>query len=386
MNNPKTSFPPIFLNKDDFLNNIYSDLKIQENIHFYEENSDINFNTENTFFLVIIEIVVQVLFQPFKFKKMIDLCSKIISKNIFDEEFKIYLILYSLKLCPNLVIELLKKKILTLDEINISFELLISNGMVFNIKNIYDEGLDDLLSRDFIIQKDSLEYLIKFDEIELFINKINMLNIDLNSKIFISNTLFQEEMSLIEISAFYGSLKIFKYLILNKVYISKAVHLLVLLSGNIDLIYFFDLNPQNYREFNNYILIPLETRNYDIFLWIFQNSLFQEHLSSLNFFSLGIWTFLYYYQLNYDIKKFSLLSLFCIGSINLIDFLLDNYFDINSLICNQNVDLFGLDLRFLADYNPLLTFSIQLAPFYFNEYLILKDDFIYNYNSNGRRC
>ena len=146
------------------------------------------------------------------------------------------------------------------------------------------------------------------------------------------------------------------------------------------------MNPQNYREFNNYILIPLETRNYDIFLWIFQNSLFQEHLSSLNFFSLGIWTFLYYYQLNYDIKKFSLLSLFCIGSINLIDFLLDNYFDINSLICNQNVDLFGLDLRFLADYNPLLTFSIQLAPFYFNEYLILKDAFIYNYNSNGRSC
>ena len=118
-----------------------------------------------------------------------------------------------------------------------------------SIVNSYLEKGDDLFDENRMNgeNEDYICYLIRNDMIEDFIVYINKNNTSLsksiNPSIFESNPfLLKNKPNLIEYSAFYGSIQIFKFLFMNKIDLKPSLWLYVIHGRNPDLIHFLEEN------------------------------------------------------------------------------------------------------------------------------------------------
>ncbi|KAK8838656.1 hypothetical protein M9Y10_032692 [Tritrichomonas musculus] len=110
--------------------------------------------------------------------------------------------------------------------------------------------------------------LIRDDNVQEFISYVNKSNIPLDSRIknsiFETNPLFKEniEITIIRYAAFFGSIQIIKYLVLNNVPLKKSLWIYAIHSNNAELIHYLEENnvkPPDKIRINTGILL---TRKY----------------------------------------------------------------------------------------------------------------------------
>ncbi|KAK8835254.1 hypothetical protein M9Y10_039802 [Tritrichomonas musculus] len=139
--------------------------------------------------------------------------------------------------------------------------------------------------------------MIRNDSVEEFISYVTRSNYSLSSKItpsiFETNSFLIEknEMTLIEYSAFFGSIQIFQYLMMNKVELKPSLWLYVIHSNNADLFHILETNKvcppefekENEKELNKsnnkYLRILIESikcHHNDFANYIQNTFLFQE--------------------------------------------------------------------------------------------------------------
>lgn len=109
------------------------------------------------------------------------------------------------------------------------------------------------------LNPESLAHSIIFDDVDKFQDICSQNNVDLNSIIhhsFLDSNTFieQKDLSLIEYSAYYGSLQIFKFLLLNSAKFTDNLPLYAIIGGNYEIIHLIEKN--RHIEFNQ---ISIET-------------------------------------------------------------------------------------------------------------------------------
>ena len=295
-----------FTEIEEFLTSFQLNDELPKDLIFFDDQ--ITFIVQN-----IIEIHI---IRPFKHEIIHNLIFKLYNNLKNNELFKRLILLIGYEKDPLLIFQLLKKKLFfeheikffskqhdlnkskvlftlyfpTIFDLNkkkflkslkrafpnsiMSFHLIKNenNQFQFFINNNY-EKLYELI--EFGWFKDSIEYFIKFDEINNFISLYNERGFNNQTKSEISIFEFflkQKFYTFLELTSLYGSILIFKFLINQEKIISKKIPLYCLKSGNLELIQFFN--------FNEFLKYPLETikncykfRYYDIFKW------FKEFLS-----------------------------------------------------------------------------------------------------------
>ncbi|KAK8881362.1 hypothetical protein M9Y10_004098 [Tritrichomonas musculus] len=129
---------------------------------------------------------------------------------------------------------------------------------------------------------------IRKDSVEEFISYINRHNISVSSEIkpsiFETNSFLIENKntSLIEYSAFFGSIQIFQYLLMNNVELTPSLWLYSIHSRNVELFHLLESNkidPPNYiEEENSYLRCLIESIkcHHDDFSEYIENNLIQE--------------------------------------------------------------------------------------------------------------
>ena len=211
-----------------------------------------------------------------------------------------------------------------------------------NIFNDFDQKRDIGENDSYICE------LIRNDSVKEFITYVNQANINLSSKInssiFETNPiLIENEPTLIEYSAFFGSIQIFQYLRLNNVKLTQSLWLYAIHSKNAEMINFLEnVKPEktNYQQIleesikchhneityyflDNYIIEPEKIRN-------FQNNIFAYcfHYHNYEFMPIDInqcpYIPYYIFQYEYD---------------SMIHFLLQNQgIDLNNkIVLNSNI-------------------------------------------------
>ena len=379
------SFPEISI---DFTNplifNIYKDMKIQEFITFYDLNTefpkDLNFFGKNYYF-IIHEIINITYVRPFGYEKILDFCIKLIQSNIFGNEFLNFFIKETIKYIPQILYKIYGKKIINKEDIINSIPEDQSKFFFQEINNNFSH------TKSFLNEWpiDSIGYIIKYDEIEKFLN----LNCDLNLKIEVNNyenRILNKSYFLVDLASFYGSIKIFKFLLINKVNITNFTIDMLFRGGNFEMIRIYNSNPEFYKDFGlNKSLITY--RHYEIYYWIYQNDISKYY--SLN--EIDLWFFLLY------ISKYGLMNNFsfegCLekGYLSVIQFLLNFNFDINEKLPFYNDFNFRFSSLLMSNqkktnYTPLLSLSILSYPCYFSEFLILNGASIFTYDSKCKTC
>ena len=209
----------------------------------------------------------------------------------------------------------------------------------FIMKNysIYFEN-NFLLLNELILygcEKNSLQYLIKFDLIDLFQLYIYNNNINLNELIKLSpfeNIINENIISLIDLSAFYSSILCFKFLELNNILITLNTLKFAIAGGNFEIIHLC----LNKVQINFEILkICSLYKKFDLFHWFLCN-FNKEDLNPCELISTNnLYTFLKSIELGSNINKLdkngfsSLYYIILYGYSDLIEFLISNNFIIN---------------------------------------------------------
>ena len=137
----------------------------------------------------------------------------------------------------------------------------IYNKYYYNEKKKYQE----LIQYGF--KKDSLGYIIKYDEIEKLISYSSEIDFDFNMNL--KTSLFEvplrySTISLINASAFYGSVQSFRYLLVNGSKTDSDTCLRAIQGGNIDLIRLFEEN----MNLNQSIITASNHHHTDVFIWL----------------------------------------------------------------------------------------------------------------------
>lgn len=118
------------------------------------------------------------------------------------------------------------------------------------------------------------EHLIKNDSIEQLIPIISDINFRLKPSIFGLPPFLQNRPTLIECAAFYGSIKCFKYLLLNKAdlslkdNISRTLVDFAIAGGNLEIVRILDQNNLNFADS---LKIATSFHRHDVFLWLIEN-------------------------------------------------------------------------------------------------------------------
>ena len=173
----------------------------------------------------------------------------------------------------------LQQKIKEKSKLHPSFLALFINknnqDIEFNFFN-YSNSADDILFNNYYSDDSiqTLEHLIK-DDVDYFIDLNGKNQLDLKKEY--KNPYFQKYITLIQYSALIGSIKCFKYFILNlKNY--DMIDLFSLISGNREIIRLSEQNGSHF--FDKYQLFSLVFRHYDIYDWITLN--YKQKLPAFN--------------------------------------------------------------------------------------------------------
>ena len=268
--------------------------------------------------------------KPLKISLIIDLYSHLKKCTIFNAEFEKNIIKTSFNQYPIFLRKLLELKLIS--ETNIKnicvYEKEISklffpelfsldnflNKQVSNYRKITyitDPYYENLFKDNFKLLnekiqygwfKDSLEYFLKYDEKENFINKFNEMKNPLNTN-FDQFEFFEDikEISLINLACLYGSLKCFKFLLVSNHKIDVKNIEFAFINGNIELLKEIEaLNTIEYNEIH--LNICSKYKNFDLLKYLLEKKVEISNISILkNFDFIG---------LNYFFKK---------DDINLID-------------------------------------------------------------------
>ena len=350
------------------------------------ENCLMNFNLNNEIFkdfeflrknytLVIDLLISLIQLKPLNIPKYIDIILKIIDiykNNIFD--IKELIFDKSILITPFIIYKLYNNNIYTknyilnnkfVNNLIISyfpeiFPLKFRKALLYNVsekdftiifsnKNLLYEKIE------FGFFKNSLGYILKYDEINLFqeIDNIYSKKIKINVDVF-EFSLKIGIYSLISFSAFFGSLKCFKHLILKNYPISDDTYQNLISSGNIELIYLFDL--QNYLfNLDRNCKISLYYKNFDIFQWLFNNIKSKIEFDLLDLLGKNcIFGFFFFFNYYYENKN-PVLNEFKL----IISAIKKGYFEIVELLLSKiDIKLLINDISFfllkINNDNPLL--------------------------------
>lgn len=155
---------------------------------------------------------------------------------------------------------------------------LLQNDIVFNeqIKFLNDEVDDFFQKRKIGENDDALCKIIRNDEIVSFIQFIQKEKISLQSKItksiYETNPLLLENSpTLIEYSAFYGSINIFKYLLNNGVELTQSIWLYSIHGENYEIIKILEENE--IKPLNNCIIESIKCHSFEMTQYFYENFL-----------------------------------------------------------------------------------------------------------------
>ena len=292
----------IFNSLKDLLINFIS---IEDLILNYEENIEINFNLlEDQITFLVESIIYFIKIRPNKINNIIKLIFYLYNNLINSYLFKYLILLYGYQNLPFLIYKLYNLNFYLNDDIiniynnskyftpkflfrndsntvfdkKLFFELYFPN--LFNIQNnklIKNFDFNFLSNNNYnklfeFIEngwfKDSIEYFIKFDEIDNFLHIFNEKNFNVNQIIepfFFEFFLKENKYTIFSLTTIYGSLKIFKYLInLNPIF-PEYFYPYCLQSGNLEIIRYFEIN--NYLN-NDCLEICLDYQYNEIFEWL----------------------------------------------------------------------------------------------------------------------
>lgn len=134
---------------------------------------------------------------------------------------------------------------------------------------------------------------IRKDMLNEFISYVNQNNVSLSScikkSIYETNYLLsiQQNVSLIEYAAFFGSVQIFKYLVLNKVKIPNSIWIYAIHGQNAEIIHLIEENNVDFDKLNDLELYKtvhqaISTHNNEIVQYILDNKIDQSNSSLYN--------------------------------------------------------------------------------------------------------
>ncbi|KAK8854420.1 hypothetical protein M9Y10_016982 [Tritrichomonas musculus] len=161
-----------------------------------------------------------------------------------------------------------------------------------------------------IIQKDSIDDFIQF---------VNQNNIRLDSNVYVSlvdsnSFLFKNDLSLIEYSAFFGSIQIFKYLFLNKVRCDRFLWQYAIHGNNFEIIHILEEMKFEFFENFNFVYLCYEEavkcHHNEIANYFLENYLDESYSKKNSYSFLAV--FMNYYNFEFieldDLKNISILN------------------------------------------------------------------------------
>ena len=283
-------------------------LKIEEFLTFLDDSSNIHpiFTTLETHITFFVENIVHVcLIRPFNIENIIKIIYQFNEKTEFKSLFSDLLFFYGISQAPYLIFRLYKLNFYTKYFIQKSINLLLVKNIGFSTSKFYfpeifgftesDSNLffknigishDDLVQDDykilfeileFGVPKNSIEYYIKYDEVENLENILNEKQLTYDHEVFISQFEFlikSETYPLIILSALYGSIKCFKACLLNH---TKKIPNLIdscLIGGNIDIVRLISTDNFNSISDNSFFE-TIKRRNFELFEWLKSNKEFK---------------------------------------------------------------------------------------------------------------
>jgi len=256
---------------------VQNDLDLQ-NILFGDINSLNSYHVNDmTFFLKQIILIPQI--RPFSLDIIVDKC---VNLCIDSDSFKNELLINSIKECPMIARRLYDKSVYSRDDISyfLKWGNIYRSGILF-----YDILPDRLVAkRSFWIRNepkevfyqfikygfrfDSIEYCLKYDDYDGFMAKVAY-NDSTNDVLLKWNEFewskHQIDLDMLSFSAYFGSIKCFKYLFIK----SKNDHVLAtqcaICSGSYDIIHMCIPHIPKYYSFG---VLPLEYCRYDLYKWL----------------------------------------------------------------------------------------------------------------------
>ena len=235
--------------------------------------------------------------------------------------------------------------------------------------NSIDITAEYLKNRKIGENEDYICKLIREDLIEEFIVYVNKHNYLLDSKIkesiFETNLfLLKNPPTLIEYSAFFGSVQIFKYLLLNKANYSKSIWTYAVHSNNPELIHYMMDEKICYHDniFEDCIYESIKCHHNDIALYLIDNKINEnDQIIKKNIISCSYRYYNYVFLKTYNNKKSTLVNA-CKNNHSKIvkDLLSYNIIELNS---NQIKEC----LHYAASYNNVEILKLLFSTFTIND-------------------
>ena len=251
----------------DLMNILFGDIKGLISYHV----NDI------TFFLKQIVLIPQI--RPFSLDIIVEKC---VNLCIDSDDFKNELLFNSIKECPMIARRLFDKSVYSRDDIS----YVLKRGNIYRSGILFYDIYPDLLvaRHSFWIRNepkevfyhyikygfrfDSIEYCLKYDDYDGFMTKVACIN-SINDVLLkwseFEWSKHQIDLDMLSFSAYFGSIKCFKYLFIE----SKNDHVLAtqcaICSGSYDILHMSISHiPKNY----NFGGLPLEYCRYDLYKWL----------------------------------------------------------------------------------------------------------------------
>ncbi|EAY14067.1 hypothetical protein TVAG_478920 [Trichomonas vaginalis G3] len=205
-------------------------------------------------------------------------------------------------------------------------------------------NIDEVLIEE-EFEKDTIPYYIRNDDLDKLIEKLSENNLDFS----VNFKLRDKEMTMLDISAFYGSSNTFKYLVMNDIKLTNKTAKYSVMGGNYEIV---RISQQKGSDFSQCLMKAIQSHNNDIAYWISEN----YNYDLLNFFE--VYHSFNTFCLNYflKIKKIDLtmngstpLTFVCGIRPDITLFLLENgvdenevdeygIFPLNSCCINKNIE------------------------------------------------
>jgi len=246
-----------------------------------------------TYFALIFEHLADLAYnRPFSHNEVLSLCRKVLMSNNDNEYCIISFLLRFYFKCPRIVYYLINEGIIQYSHIagyiNISYETSVvyfyeffKNKSKFFDHFVYFNRLDqvslqaicdnhDLYHQyiDYSFAKESIEFALKFDVYEQLQEYISNPEFDLAKQIssFFETCMGNRDLTMIDFSAFFGSIRCFKLLISNGCEISDRTFRYAIYSGCHEIIHMYpNFNNPNIKSYFSEAIVG---KQYEVFEWL----------------------------------------------------------------------------------------------------------------------
>jgi len=243
------------------------------------------------------EIVEYPSIRPFSLPFITNLCIYYPSDHESLKSFRAKLLKKALKLCPVIIWKLFNEGFYNIDEIKDEIQKLESTlaalyfwrniptlpqfvfsfpdsdryqEIQFTISNNDNHSLDQLI--EYGAQMNSFYYCLKYDELSTINNMLEDPSIELPSELEWSDFEWTKKpcsLDILSISAYFGSLGVFKFLMMNKFRITTSCMKCAVSSGNLELIHLCNSSFPDIYIFSSDAAFY---QRFDVFEWIYSQS------------------------------------------------------------------------------------------------------------------